>query len=637
MGAITMARSTRTVSSPPGPKPELIAIAKQSAALRARPAGPESLAGAPVSDMSGTLAKYGASMTPLFGPSEERVISRSEGMESMAAAPLPDLSVFYKIDAPENKLEELREALASDPLLEAAYIKPAVEMPDRSKTDDPKINTMAPSMDIAPPASPDFTAGQIYLNPAPEGVDARWAWTRAGGRGGDIRIIDIEGAWRFTHEDLTGNQGGVLGGTPIDGVDWRNHGTAVLGEYSGDVNGIGVTGICSDAIASAVSHWPIGSAAAINIAASRLHAGDLMLLEMHRPGPRFNFQVRGDQRGYIAVEWWPDDYAAILNATRQGIIVVEAAGNGAEDLDDVLYEQRPAGFPATWTNSFHRSNRDSGAVVVGAGAPPPGTHGQNHGPDRSRLGFSNWGALIDAQGWGREVTTCGYGDLQGGSDEDLWYTDHFSGTSSASPIVTGAIACIQGMAKAGNRAVLTPVEIRDVLRVTGSPQQDAPGRPATQRIGNRPDIRAMAGHVFGQGGTRQGVAFRRAIDQMRPLEIRAFLDAAGRLSSVHDATTLQGGLVSAQSLRAEDAPILDDMCILFRFSSLPGQSVHIVGPVGGGRYLWMGSIDADGLGHVFIDRGFSTTNSHFFDLIAEIQGIEARYIYNDTARRYQPA
>jgi len=113
--------------------------------------------------------------------------------------------------------------------------------------------------------------------------------------------------------------------------------------------------------------------------------------------------------------------------------------------------------------------------------------------------FSNWGLLIDAQGWGREVTTCGYGDLQGGSNEDLWYTDTFSGTSSASPIVTGVIACLQGMAKARGKPVLTPAQVRNCLRSTGSPQQDAPGRPASQRIGNRPDLRALATCAFGKG------------------------------------------------------------------------------------------------------------------------------------------
>ena len=92
--------------------------------------------------------------------------------------------------------------------------------------------------------------------------------------------------------------------------------------------------------------------------------------------------------------------------------------------------------------------RDSGAILVGAGAPPPGTHGRDHGPDRSRLDFSNFGARVDAQGWGEEVTTCGYGDLQGGTNEDLWYTDTFSGTSSASPIVVGALGCLQGVLRA---------------------------------------------------------------------------------------------------------------------------------------------------------------------------------------------
>src|SRR5207237_3049988 len=102
------------------------------------------------------------------------------------------------------------------------------------------------------------------------------------------------------------------------------------------------------------------------------------------------------------------------------------------------------GFPGTWSNPFARGTRDSGAIVVGAGAPPPGTHGRDHGPDRSRLDFSNYGSVIDVQGWGREVTTAAYGDLQGGVNEDVWYTDQFSGTSSASPIVVGAVGCLQG-------------------------------------------------------------------------------------------------------------------------------------------------------------------------------------------------
>ena len=158
------------------------------------------------------------------------------------------------------------------------------------------------------------------------------------------------------------------------------------------------------------------------------------------------------------------------------------------NLDDAIYDN-PAQyfdpnqqFPAGWTNPFRRGGQDSGAVVVGAGAPPPGTHGRNvYGPDRSRLDFSNYGALVDAQGWGREVTTTGYGDLQGGLNKSSWYTDQFAGTSSASPMVVGVLACLQGTLRASGMAPLKPLQARTLFHNTGSPQQDAPGLPISQK------------------------------------------------------------------------------------------------------------------------------------------------------------
>jgi Subtilase family len=237
----------------------------------------------------------------------------------------------------------------------------------------------------------------------------------------------------------------------------------------------------------------------IQQAADRLGRGDILLLEIHRPGPRHNFASRADQRGYIAIEWWPDDYLAIRYAVNRGVIVVEAAGNGAENLDDPLYDAPIPGFPSWWRNPFRRSPLDSGAIMAGAGAPPQGTHGRDHGPDRSRLDFSNYGNCVDAQGWGREVTSTGYGDLQGGWTADVWYTDRFSGTSSASPIVVGALACVQGALRGAGRVTFSPGRARQMLRSTGSPQQDAPGRPATQRIGNRPNLRQLIPLALGQG------------------------------------------------------------------------------------------------------------------------------------------
>jgi hypothetical protein len=483
------------VSDPEEFRRELIVIANPGVALRATTMGVASLEGADVSPLMDVLGSKGAAMEPLFGVGEDRLIHEVSMMAPSLREETRDLSVFYNVDVPDEEMDELAGLIREQPIVEAAYVKPPSELP--LAPDDPSevLNDMLPLAEDAPTATADFTGRQGYLDAAPGGIDARYAWTKAGGTGAGVRIIDLEWGWRFTHEDLVQNQGGVVAGANSNTLRAVNHGTAVVGEFSGDSNIYGITGICPDARVSAVSFTTLHTANAIRTAANRLRPGDIMLLEIHRPGPRRNFQQRLDQKGYIAIEWWPDDYAAIRYATSRGIIVVEAAGNGAENLDDPIYDTNPSApqgpFPSWWTNPFKRSPLDSGAIVVGAGAPPPGTHGGNHGPDRSRLDFSNYGAPIDAQGWGKEVTTCGYGDLQGGQDANLWYTDRFAGTSSASPIVVGALGCVQGFLRASNQALLTPTTARERLRATGSLQQDAPGKPSTQRIGNRPNLRQL--------------------------------------------------------------------------------------------------------------------------------------------------
>jgi hypothetical protein len=473
---------------------ELIVVTTPSAGLRAAREALTSIAGADVDPLNAVLRESGATMVPVFGNEDRVARTLSESSAMFAMPQVPNLTSFYRVVADDEKLDDIARRLLETEVVESAFVKPPAFPPVIIDED-----MAPPSPEPAPPATPSFNARQIYLDAAPAGIDARFAATVAGGKGQGVRIIDIEGAWRFSHEDLVQNQGGVIGGVPSGDIAWRDHGTAVIGEFGGDENTFGITGICPLANTRAISIFGanMGSARAITDAANALSPGDIILLELHRPGPRHNFQVRQDQLGYIAIEWWADDFAAVVFATSvRGVIVVEAAGNGAENLDDPIYNNRPAGFPVTWRNPFNLANPQSGAIIVGAGAPPPGTHGRNHGADRSRLGFSNFAARVDVQGWGREVTTSGYGDLQGGPSEDLWYTDIFSGTSSASPIIVGAVGCMQGALRAANKTLLTPATARNILRTTGSPQQDEPGRPATQRIGNRPNLR----QTFGQLG-----------------------------------------------------------------------------------------------------------------------------------------
>ncbi|MFD5270400.1 S8 family peptidase [Streptomyces sp. NPDC058335] len=480
--------------------PELICVVAEDMGVEITPSGASSARGADVTGLNELAAAPDLVLKPLFDTDLARLGRRAQQTPragesaDQAEENLGRMVRFYQVDAPEERLEELAQRLRELDVIETAYVKPAAELA-RTGTEartwtrpyfraherkESPINDMAPIGPDAPSMTPDYAVRQIYLDPGPAGINARHAWKQPGGTGKGVRVIDCEWGWRFGHEDLLQNQGGVISG--INSTD-TNHGTAVLGEISGDTNGFGVTGIAPDAVISA-SSFSLPTATAIRAAADRLGPGDVLLLEIHRPGPR---ATGTGQQGFIAVEWWPDDFLAIRYATGKGVVVVEAAGNGAENLDDPVYDKSP-GFPLWWTNPFRRSLLDSGAVVVGAGAPPPGTHGADWGPDRSRLDFSNFGSCLDTQGWGREVTTTGYGDLQAGENPDFWYTDRFSGTSSASPIVVGAVACVQGVLKASDRSPLDGWQVRDLLRNTGWPQQDAPGRPATQRIGNRPDL-----------------------------------------------------------------------------------------------------------------------------------------------------
>ena len=320
---------------------------------------------------------------------------------------------------------------------------------------------------------------QGYLHSAPYGLGAMDVWSMDGARGEGVTVCDIEGGWNLSHDDLPRIKD--LGGEPLDELSWRNHGTAVLGEMVAKPGVSGVVGMChraKAAVHSARIDGIFNTARAILLASAKLDAGDVILIELQAPGPRGRF---------VAMQFWDDVFSAIRVATAKGITVVEAAGNGDENFDRA--EFRDTGL-----------QKRAGAIVVGAGVPPSNAfdyHGrdddkrfryQHIGTPRSRAWFSNYGKIVDVQAWGWHVTTTGYGDALGGDDENAWYTHRFSGTSSASPMVTGAVACLQGRALALKGKPLTPKRVRQILMSTGSRQQAGPKTPVRQRIGAQPDL-----------------------------------------------------------------------------------------------------------------------------------------------------
>lgn len=480
-----------------GPKQEdlpgvVVFMTAPEAQMRLPKTGIQSKGGADTRDLAAVLERSTLHARPMFGSNQDRLAAVAGTQLDNVGIDIPDLSGFYRVRSASEPLADLAAELRSQEGVTAAWVEPIGEPPVFFK------GRVKPNLDPLPVLTPDFSSQQGYLEAAPGGVDARYAWTLAGGGGASVRIFDVElGGWQFTHEDLGANQGGTIGnagdGMAANAQADRSHATAVVGELGGDRNRIGILGVAPEASVRGAFTSVDGVAAAIRAATDLLGFGDLIIVEAHAAGPRFNFKLADPKKprktdGFIPMEWWESNYWAMRYAAAHGVIVLEAAGNGAENLDDDIYDTPALGFPKEWRNPFRRNERDSGAIVVGAGAPAGGAQGN----DRSRLAFSNYGSMVDAQGWGGGVVTSGYGDLQGGAVEDRSYTRIFSGTSSALPIVAGALACVQGARSAHifDRR-LDGATARRLLRSTGTPQTDAPGRPSSQRIGNLPSIAQM--------------------------------------------------------------------------------------------------------------------------------------------------
>lgn len=417
------------------------------------------------------------SITPVFTLSNAQLNQLRLNGEQSSGKSLPDLRLWFRF--------KLKRAGDTD-----AFIA------ELEKMDGVEIAQELPLP--APPAAttPDFTADQGYEDAATDGIGARLAWTVAGGTGANVTIYDVEYNWLQTHEDLDSANGVTLllnsGDSnsppgfsgcpaPCDSKN-REHGTAVLGELISTRDSIGVTGIAYDArIGLAPANttnlgYNLGNAIALATvdAGANSTQGDLILLEQQTVVCGLADGAFGPSYG--PVEAIASVKSAIQTAVANGIIVVEAAGNGGVDLD-----QSACG------STFSTAN-DSGAIIVGAGQAPA------TGNDRERHDYSSYGATVDLQGWGGSVRSTGYGnfysDPDNSGDATKWYTS-FSGTSSASPIVTGAAALMQSIAIQQNGAPMTPAQIRQLLINTGSAQQGT----TSEHIGPRPNLAAAIATV----------------------------------------------------------------------------------------------------------------------------------------------
>ncbi|MGE8015340.1 S8 family peptidase [Bacillus mycoides] len=341
-------------------------------------------------------------------------------------------------------------------LVETAYLQEE-EAPPEERLSNLSVN---------PYDEPRLTR-QGYLEPAPLGINAPYAWSIKGGDGKGTTFVDMEYGWLFSHEDLVNQKIELMSGQ--NKSEHHDHGTSVLGIVSAEDNKIGGIGIAPKAKVKVVSqirdNGMYNTADAILSAVNNMQAGDILLLEAQA-----TYEGYGD-KNYLPVEVKPDIFDAIRLGTNKGIIIIEAGANGGNDLDQ--FRDRNG---KQVLNRNSPDFKDSGAIIVGAASARV---------PHKRSYFSNYGSRVDVYGWGNAVDTT---DAKPREFMTNQYTSSFSGTSSASPIIAAA-ASIQGITKTNLGKVYTPSQLRDILSdpSTGTKSND----PASDKIGVLPDLKAI--------------------------------------------------------------------------------------------------------------------------------------------------
>lgn len=342
-------------------------------------------------------------------------------------------------------------------LVETAYLQEEEAPPEER----------LPNLSVNPYDEPRLTR-QGYLEPAPLGINAPYAWSIKGGDGKGTTFVDMEYGWLFTHEDLVNQNIELISGQ--NKSEHHDHGTSVLGIVSAEDNNIGGIGIAPKAKVKVVSqirdNGRYNTADAILSAVNNMQAGDILLLEAQA-----TYDGYGD-KNYLPVEVKPDIFDAIRMGANKGIIIIEAGANGGNDLDQ--FKDRNG---KQILNRNSPDFKDSGAIMVGAASARV---------PHKRSYFSNYGSRVDVYGWGNAVDTT---DAKPREFMTNLYTSSFGGTSSASPIIAGAAASIQGIVKNNQGKVYTPSQLRDILSdsSTGTKSND----PASDKIGVLPDLKAI--------------------------------------------------------------------------------------------------------------------------------------------------
>ena len=365
------------------------------------------------------------------------------------------------------------------------------------------------------PVTPNYLQMQGYAQQDP-GVNMQYCWN-LGYTGQGIRVRDVEYGLNVNHEELNEANTFVAPGMTVSNdasVAYTEHGTAAIGVVYSDDGAYGLTGLAYGA--DEVVLFPEWTAEngynrinAVTQAVANSQEGDVIMYEMQVPA--------FSENDFLPAEYTQVVWDLTKAATDAGIVVVAAAGNGNQSLDSFLFNQ-------------YIQRGDSGAIIVGAGS---------YDASHDRLYFSTYGSRVNVQAWGQNVIAPGYGDLFAiGNDFNQYYT-LFSGTSSATPIVTSCAVVLQSYYHDQTGGYLTSQQIREILVASGIPQGIA---SQNKPIGPIPDMEAAMNLVAASIMQSNSFTDKRKPIRLFPNPAKDFFTVANDNTADHFSVTMYNTL-----------------------------------------------------------------------------------------------
>lgn len=321
--------------------------------------------------------------------------------------------------------------------------------------------------------TPDFEALQRYLSEpdsSAKGLNIRNAW-QAGVQGRGVRVHFSDGGLYANHEDLRGNPRLKVIPPTVDSEP--DHGTASVGVLLAHDNGLGMTGICHAAelfLYDNRAYDARGYSQTLKKLLAYARAGDIVGVNRQTA----NVNVLGTFLPSLHDRTWWD---VTRSLTERGVVVLNAACNGTSVSDHNARTTQGYGVDLEQWRYFD-DHGEADAILVGA----------CHSWDGKPHQYSNYNYRYRMlNGWGDSVATLGYGALQDKNGHDRDYTSTYGGTSSATPMVTGALALIQSYAIEQHHLYLNADQMH--LLVMQSGYKDATLPDASRLpMGARPNV-----------------------------------------------------------------------------------------------------------------------------------------------------